>query len=256
MKINCIQNFSKINFAKAKAQKTSTPIKTQAQQDNLDMSFINIKNAPNFKEGMAILNDTFGDEFLDVDKRIFLTKFCKASDGSIDLDVTSMFSTFVSLFGLSTLREIINAHDILLDENQNFDIDKAFFILDGCAKMSNYFSQNDPSSIALMRSNSFLANSSIFNSLSTIADSNKKEDGTIDTKKAMQSLDDWLNYITANKANLNSEIMTIIQNNEGDLEVVSIDDVIKKYPKYKEVYDNDLYRIFGILNYNSEGPLN
>ena len=53
MKINGIQNFSKINFTKNKTSKTDRPIKTSVAQDTLDMSFINIKNAPNFDEGMA-----------------------------------------------------------------------------------------------------------------------------------------------------------------------------------------------------------
>ncbi len=255
MKINSIQNFSRINFTKNKTSKTDRPIKTSVAQDTLDMSFINIKNAPNYDEAMAILNVAF-EETSDIDKRIFLNLYCKNADGSINLQTAMTFSAYVLINDLSSYEEINNAYMMLLNENDQFDYDKADFIMFGIGEMSKYYFQNNHQSIKLIQEDPNLARAYMQIILSNIADSNRKEDGSIDFPKAEQALNDWLEYTSSDKFYLNSNIMIDIINENQEEEILPMNQAIKKYPSLAQGYDNGLFKLYTISENRTTPYLN
>lgn len=245
MKINNIQNFSRINFAKNKTSKTNRPIKTDIPQDTIDLSFINIKKAPNYNEGMEVLNTVF-DELSDIDKRIFLNLYCKNADGSINLEIASTFSTYVALLSLSTLEEINNNYMLLLDKYDQFDKDKADFIMYGIGEMSRYYFENNNQSIQLIKNKPDIAKAYMQIVLSNIADSNRKEDGSLDIPKAKQALKDWLKYTSNDKFYLNSNIMIDIPNEHQEQNILSLSQAMKKYPNFAESFNNGLFKLYAI----------
>ena len=156
------------------------------------------------------------------------------------------FSAYVLINDLSTYEEINNAYTMLLDENDQFDYDKADFIMFGIGEMSKYYFQSNHQSIKLIQEDPNLARAYMQIILSNIADSNRKEDGSIDFPKAEQALTDWLEYTSSDEFYLNSNIMIDVISENQEEEILPINKAIKKYPSLAQGYDNSLFKLYAI----------